>query len=160
VLVPDDRSLFKTLTTRENLVLGRRKAGPTLDDVLGYFPELAKRLNLAAGMLSGGEQQMLALGRALIQAPKILLIDELSMGLAPLIVEHLLPLVRRVATETGTAVVLVEQHVRLALETADRAIVLVHGDTSLRATAAELLADTSRLERAYLGDTPTTSATS
>ena len=101
---------------------------------------------------------MRARGRALIQAPKILLIDELSMGLAALIVEHLLPLVRRVATETGTAVLLVEQHLRLALETADRALVLVHGETSLRATAAELLADTSRLERAYLGDAPITSA--
>jgi branched-chain amino acid transport system ATP-binding protein len=152
VLVPDDRALFKTLTTRENLELGRRRGGPTIDDVLGYFPELAKRLDLDAGMLSGGEQQMLALGRALVQAPKILLVDELSMGLAPLVVEHLLPLVRQVATETGTAVVLVEQHVKLALETADRAIVLVHGETSLRASAAELLADTGRLERAYLGD--------
>jgi branched-chain amino acid transport system ATP-binding protein len=154
VLVPDDRSLFKTLTARENLILGRRKGGPSVDDIVGYFPALAKRLDVAAGMLSGGEQQMLALGRALIQSPKILLIDELSMGLAPLIVEHLLTLVRRVATETGTAVVLVEQHVRLALETADRAVVLVHGETSLSAPASELLADTSRLERAYLGDGP------
>jgi branched-chain amino acid transport system ATP-binding protein len=152
VLVPDDRSLFRTLTTRENLELGRRKDGPTIDAVLEYFPELTKRLDLPAGILSGGEQQMLALGRALIQAPKILLIDELSMGLAPLIVEHLLPVVSRVATETGAAVVLVEQHVHLALEIADRALVLVHGETSLRATAAELIADSTRLERAYLGD--------
>jgi branched-chain amino acid transport system ATP-binding protein len=156
VLVPDDRSLFKTLTTRENLVLGQRKDGPRVEAVLDYFPELAKRLDLAAGMLSGGEQQMLALGRALIQAPKILLIDELSMGLAPLIVEHLLPIVSRVASETGAAVVLVEQHVHLALEIANRAIVLVHGEISLQASASELLADTGRLERAYLGETHAT----
>jgi branched-chain amino acid transport system ATP-binding protein len=151
VLVPDDRSLFKTLTARENLKLARRKGGPSIDEVIAYVPELEKRLDLAAGNLSGGEQQMLALARAFIQRPKVLLIDELSMGLAPLVVEYLLPLVRRVATDTGAAVVLVEQHVHLALEIADRAVVLIHGDTSLTANAADLLADSSILERAYLG---------
>jgi branched-chain amino acid transport system ATP-binding protein len=87
---------------------------------------------------------MLATGRTLEQDPKVLLIDELSMGLAPVIVEQLLPVIRRVADETGTAVVLVEQHVSLVLQTADSAVVLAHGEEVLRGTAAELLADPSR----------------
>jgi branched-chain amino acid transport system ATP-binding protein len=103
-------------------------------------------------MISGGEQQMLAIGRALMQDPKVLLVDELSMGLAPVIVENLLPIVRRVATETGAAVVLVEQHVRLALEVSDRAIVLAHGAVVLQNTAQALLANPRNLERAYLGE--------
>jgi len=150
VLVPDDRALFTTLTTKENLQLGRRNGGPLVDDVLAYFPALAKRLNVNAGLLSGGEQQMLAMGRALMQQPKVLIIDELSMGLAPVIVEQLLPVVRQVATDTGAAVLLVEQHVRLALGISDRATVLVHGAIALEAPADELLADMSRIEQAYL----------
>jgi branched-chain amino acid transport system ATP-binding protein len=151
VLVPDDRSLFTQLTVRDNLTLARRRHGSTVDQVLDHFPALAKRLKVPAGMLSGGEQQMLALGRALIQDPRVLLIDELSMGLAPVIVEELLPVVRRIADGTGTAVVLVEQHVRPALEVADRAVVLVHGETVLTGPAARLAADPGLLERAYLG---------
>ena len=152
VLVPDDRSLFTQLTVRDNLTLARRRRGSTVDQVLDFFPALGKRLKLPAGMLSGGEQQMLALGRALIQDPRVLLIDELSMGLAPVIVEELLPIVRRIADGTGAAVVLVEQHVRLALEVADRAVVLVHGETVLSGPAATLAADPGLLERAYLGE--------
>jgi branched-chain amino acid transport system ATP-binding protein len=152
VLVPDDRSLFTQLTVRDNLTLARRRQGSTVDQVLDFFPALGKRLRVAAGMLSGGEQQMLALGRAMIQDPRVLLIDELSMGLAPVIVEELLPIVRRIAEDTGTAVVLVEQHVRLALEVADRAVVLVHGETVLNGSAARLAADPGLLERAYLGE--------
>ena len=152
VLVPDDRSLFTQLTVRDNLTLARRRRGSTLDQVLDFFPALGKRLKVAAGMLSGGEQQMLALGRAMIQDPRVLLIDELSMGLAPVIVEELLPVVRRIADGMGTSVVLVEQHVRLALEVADRAVVLVHGETVLNESAATLAADLGRLERAYLGE--------
>ncbi|MGI5459183.1 ABC transporter ATP-binding protein [Streptomyces sp. CA-249302] len=152
VLVPDDRALFTQLTVRDNLTLARRRRGGTLDQVLDYFPALGKRLKIAAGMLSGGEQQMLALGRAMIQNPRVLLIDELSMGLAPVIVEELLPIVRRIAEDTGAAVVLVEQHVRLALDLADRAVVLVHGDTLLSGSAATLVADPGLLERAYLGE--------
>jgi branched-chain amino acid transport system ATP-binding protein len=112
------------------------------------------RFKVEAGMLSGGEQQMLAVGRALMLDPRVLLIDELSMGLAPVVVEELLPIVRRVATETGAAVVLVEQHVHLALEVADRAVVLAHGATVLARPAAELVADPAVLEKAYLGETP------
>ncbi len=153
VLVPDDRALFTGLTTRDNLALCRRRGGTTIEQVLEYFPSLKKRYKVEAGKLSGGEQQMLAVGRALMLNPRALLIDELSMGLAPVMVEELLPIVRRVATETGAAVVLVEQHVRLALEIADDAVVLAHGATVLNRPAAELAADPSVLERAYMGET-------
>jgi branched-chain amino acid transport system ATP-binding protein len=159
VLVPDNRSLFRGLTCKENIELGRRRGGSvSIDDVLDFFPALRARLNLNAGDLSGGEQQMLAMARGLIQQPRVLLVDELSMGLAPIIVEHLLPVVHRVAKDTGTAVVLVEQHVQLALGIADHAIVLVHGDIALGAPAARLLDDVSIIEGAYLGTDVTDSA--
>ncbi|ASR03055.1 ABC transporter ATP-binding protein [Gordonia rubripertincta] len=150
VLVPDDRALFTTLTTYENLKLaGRKKA--KIDGVFDLFPRLRERTSVAAGSLSGGEQQMLAIGRALVQDPTVLLIDELSMGLAPVIVEQLLPVIRQVADDTGTAVILVEQHVRLALQTADRAVVLAHGTEVLSGDAGDLLAHPERIEAAYLG---------
>ncbi|MEX5637022.1 ABC transporter ATP-binding protein [Parafrankia sp. FMc2] len=151
VLVPDDRSLFSTLLVRENLTVANRPGGYTLDEVVDLFPALAPRLGVPAGALSGGEQQMLAVARALVQRPRVLLIDEMSMGLAPVIVEGLLPVVRRIADETGAVVVLVEQHVRLALEVADRAVVLVHGEVVRSGPAAELAADPEALEAAYLG---------
>jgi branched-chain amino acid transport system ATP-binding protein len=122
-----------------------------VDEVIDLFPALARRLKIKAGMLSGGEQQMLAMARGIVQRPKVFLVDEMSMGLAPIIVESLLPVVRRIADETGAAVVLVEQHVRLALEVADTAMVLVHGDVSLRGSVDEFRADPSRLEAAHLG---------
>ena len=154
VLVPDKRALFTQLTTLENLAVARRgtrRDGPTIDDVLDLFPSLKDRAKVAAGLLSGGEQQMLALARALVQAPRVLLIDEMSMGLAPVIVESLMPVIRRVADESGAAVVLVEQHVGLALEIADDALVLVHGDVMLQQSAETLRRDTTLLEAAYLG---------
>ena len=157
VLVPDDRALFRGLSCEKNLRLAvgsarRSEVRARLDQALEWFPALAKRMKVDAGQVSGGEQQMLAISRALLQQPKALLIDELSMGLAPVIVESILPVLRSVAREHGTAMILVEQHVRLALEAADRAVVLVHGSIAFECSATELAADLPRLERAYLGE--------
>lgn len=153
VLVPDDRALFTTLTVKENLTIANKSGGLDVDGAMDLFPSLTKRLKVAAGSLSGGEQQMLAVAHALVQNPRVLLIDEMSMGLAPVIVEDLLPLVRRIADETNAVVVLVEQHVSLALSVADQAIVVVHGDVHLRGPAGDLAADPALLETAYLGET-------
>ena len=151
VLVPDDRALFSALTVQENLRVAVRRKGQ-IDDVIDLFPALGMRRRMTAGTLSGGEQQMLAIARALVQRPRVLLIDEMSMGLAPVIVEDLLPIVRRVADETAAAVVLVEQHVGLALDVADEVLVLVHGEVALRDCVAGLRSDLSRLEAAYIGE--------
>lgn len=154
VLVPDDRALFRQLSTEQNLMLAvarrsRRRAG--LRQVLEYFPALEKRLSVDAGRLSGGEQQMLAIGRAILQRPAVLLIDELSMGLAPVIVTEILDVLKKLAATAGTGVLLVEQHVHLALGVADKAVVLVHGQVADQGSAAELRDDPGRVERAYLG---------
>jgi branched-chain amino acid transport system ATP-binding protein len=151
ILVPDDRSLFMTLTVRENLEVARRRSRQPAESMIELFPLLGTRWNLSAGSLSGGEQQMLAVARAVIQQPRVLLIDEMSMGLAPIVVESLIPLVRRVADQSGAVVVLVEQHVRLALEVSDRAIVLVHGEVVLSGTGEQLRNDPDSLEAAYFG---------
>ncbi|GMU79062.1 MAG: ABC transporter ATP-binding protein [Acidimicrobiia bacterium] len=151
VLVPDNRSLFTKLTVEQNLAVARPRRGPSPRDMLEVFPDLERRWKLRAGALSGGEQQMLAMARALIQDPSVLLIDEMSMGLAPLVVEALFETVRRIASEHGCSVLLVEQHVKLALEVADSASVLNRGSIVLRGASRDLLADAQSLEGAYLG---------
>ena len=152
VLVPDDRALFNDLTIEEHLTLGTRRTGADPRCLFDVFPSLESRWHVRAGALSGGEQQMLAMARGLAQDPSVLLIDEMSMGLAPVIVEALLPVVRAIADERDAAVVIVEQHVRLALGVADHALVLVHGDVVLRGSAEVLADDIGALERAYLGE--------
>ena len=151
VLVPDDRALFTRLTVEENLEVARRPGGATPKEMLGFFPLLEKRWRVAAGSLSGGEQQMLAVARALIQDPKVMLVDEPSQGLAPLVVEFMFDMLRRVADERGTTIVLVEQHVELALAVADEAAVLQRGAIVLRAGSAEVRDRYDELEQAYLG---------
>lgn len=149
-LVPDDRALFGSLTTEENLTVVRRRNALRVEEILDIFPALAARRKVPAALLSGGEQQMLSIGRALLNRPKLLLVDEMSMGLAPEIVRTMLPVLRSAAAE-GAGILLVEQHVSLALSIADEAIVIVHGSPTLRAAAAELRADPTKLETAYLG---------
>jgi branched-chain amino acid transport system ATP-binding protein len=155
-LVPQDRGVFHGLTVRENLRLSERATGGSADftvaDALEHFPALAPLMRRQAGLLSGGEQQMLGLARALVATPRVLLIDEMSLGLAPIIVERLLPLVRRIATERDVAVVVVEQHVSMALEIADRAYVLSRGAIVLSGEARELAARPDILEESYLGE--------
>jgi len=148
--VPEDRSLFFSLTVAENLKLGTR--GGDVTPVFHHFPALEALMDRRAGLLSGGEQQMLAVGRALLTKPKLLMVDEMSLGLAPIIVQQLLPIVRTVADETGAGVLLVEQHVNLALEVADRAVVLAHGDIVLEGDAAQLQRDRHLLESSDLGE--------
>ena len=152
--VPDDRALFYGLTTRQNLRLAvpRRDSHSALQQVLDYFPALSELLDRRAGLLSGGEQQMLAVGRALGTRPKVLMVDEMSLGLAPLIVQRLLPVVRRIAQELGTAVLLVEQHVDLALEVADRAYVLDRGHIVISGKAEELRNRRDLLRASYMGE--------
>ena len=170
-LVPEGRALFPGLTVREHLRLaggrgapggrggpsGRggqsRKAGTREDELLEMLPELRKCLGRKAGLLSGGEQQMLAVGRALVTRPRLLLVDEMSLGLAPVIVERLIPILRRAADELGSSVLFVEQHVALALEVADRAYVLTHGRIGLEGPAAELRERRELLAASYLGET-------
>jgi ABC-type branched-subunit amino acid transport system ATPase component len=150
--VPEGRGLFFGLTVAEHFRLGHR--GERLDAARAYeyFPALEPLQGRPVGLLSGGEQQMLAVARALARRPRLLLLDELSLGLAPVVVERLLPVVRRYAQESGCAVLVVEQHVELALEIADRGYVLSHGEVVLHRPAAALRADEQLLVASYLGE--------
>ena len=152
-IVPEGRGLFYRLTVGENLRLRRhRDSAVQIDDVLTYFPALASLLDRRTALLSGGEQQMLALAGALVADPKVIMLDEMSLGLAPIIVEQLLPTVRRIADERGMGVLLVEQHVLAALKVATRGYVLAHGSVVAEGTTAELRRDAELLEASYLGE--------
>ena len=144
--VTEERSVFKGLSTRDNLRCG----GVSTADALALFPELEKRLGVRGGLLSGGEQQMLTLARALCRKPRLLLADELSLGLAPLVVERLLQAVRAAADERGTGVIIVEQHARKALKYADRVLVLTRGRVRMTMSASEARVQLADIESHYL----------
>jgi branched-chain amino acid transport system ATP-binding protein len=148
--VTEERSVFKGLSGLDNL----RCAGVSEKDIVSLFPELGKVMKTLGGLLSGGEQQMLTLGRAILRRPAILLADELSLGLAPLTARRLLQTVRAAATEHGTAVLVVEQHVRRVLRYADRVYVMRRGRIEMSLTAAETLSRISEIEQSYLSQTP------
>ena len=150
--VPEGRGIFFGLTVAEHFRLGHRGETLDADAAYGYFPALSELKERRAGLLSGGEQQMLAVGRALARHPKLLLLDELSLGLAPVIVERLLPVVREYAKESGCGVLLVEQHVQLALTIADRGYVLSHGEILMHEKAEALRANRQLLVASYLGE--------
>jgi branched-chain amino acid transport system ATP-binding protein len=150
-LVPEDRALFADLTVNENLRLGSRGRRDAVARTYDLFPELAALAKRKAGLLSGGEQQMLAIARGLAARPRLLVVDEMSLGLAPLIVDRLLNMLKYVVTETGTALLLVEQHAHLSLAIADRAYVLNHGELVLEGRAQDLRDRRDLLEVSYLG---------
>jgi branched-chain amino acid transport system ATP-binding protein len=151
VLIPDSRELFTMLTVEENLRVAAGRHGAEPRSALDLFPALGPRWRLRAGALSGGEQQMLAMARGLIRRPKVLLIDELSLGLAPIVVERLFSAIRQIANDSDCAVVFVEQYVSLALEVADSVTVLNRGAVVLSGSAKDVASDPQVLEDAYLG---------
>ena len=155
--VPEGRGIFAKLTVRENLRMGtythradRLRSAEDLERVLELFPRLAERIEQRAGSLSGGEQQMLALARALVSRPRLLMVDELSLGLAPLIVQQLFGIVRDINRD-GVAILLVEQYVNLALEASERAYVLGKGRVVASGKSRDLLADNELVRSSYLG---------
>ncbi len=153
-LVPEGRAIFSNLTVRENLLLGaylrKDSTNDDLDRLLSVFPILRERFNQRAGTLSGGEQQMLAIARALMSKPRLLLLDEPSLGLAPLIVKTIFEIIRDI-NRAGVTVLLVEQNARMALASADHAHVLETGKIVLSGPSRELAGD-EKVKAAYLGD--------
>ena len=154
IQVPEGRRVFPNLSVRENLEMGSYRRGRAhrarnLDRVSTIFPRLRERMDQRAGTLSGGEQQMLAIGRGLMAEPRLLILDEPSLGLSPLLVEEMFALIARIRAE-GLSVLLVEQNVVQSLGIADRAYVLEHGQFALTGPAATLMAD-PRLRQTYLG---------
>jgi branched-chain amino acid transport system ATP-binding protein len=155
VQVPEGRKIFPGLTVKENLELGsyvaaaRAHRRQSLERVLGLFPRLAERQRQAAGTMSGGEQQMLAIGRALMARPRVLMLDEPSLGLAPIIVQEIFRIIAEI-NRLGTTVLLVEQNTRQALSLSRRGYVLENGRIALEGTGAELLGN-EHVRRAYLG---------
>ena len=151
VMVPEGRGIFPQLTVQENLAMGAfAHGGGDPEPQYARFPRLKERRKQVAGTLSGGEQQMLAIGRALMSRPKLLLLDEPSMGLAPLMVAKIFEIVRDIA-RSGVTILLVEQNAKLALELASRGYVMESGAITLSGEAAKLLAD-PRVREAYLGE--------
>ncbi len=155
-LVPEGRGVFPRLTIAENLAMGafsrndRAGIARDTDHVYGLFPRLREREAQLAGTLSGGEQQMLAIGRALMSRPKLLLLDEPSMGLAPIMVQKIFEVIRTVAAE-GMTILLIEQNAKLALETSRRGYVMESGEITLTGLSADLLHD-AKVREAYLGE--------
>jgi branched-chain amino acid transport system ATP-binding protein len=154
--VPDGRGTFTALSVDENLRLGahvrrdKERIGADLEKMYSRFPRLGERRHQQAGTLSGGEQQMLAISRALMLRPKLLLLDEPSFGLAPKIVAEIFRILRSINTDDGVSMLLVEQNAKLALELADHAYLLETGRVAMSGTSAQLMADES-VRRAYLG---------
>ncbi|MBS1160613.1 MAG: transporter ATP-binding protein [Proteobacteria bacterium] len=155
-LVPEGRGVFPRLSVAENLAMGafvrddKAAIAADLAKVYGYFPRLKERESQLAGTLSGGEQQMLAIGRALMSRPKMLLLDEPSMGLAPIMVQKIFEVVRAVAAD-GMTILLIEQNAKLALESSQRAYVMESGEITVHGDSAQLL-DDPKVRAAYLGE--------
>lgn len=152
--VPEGRKLFPNLSVRDNLELGSYRRGKgnretNIDQVLDIFPKLRERIDQIAGTLSGGEQQMVAIGRGLMSEPKVLILDEPSLGLSPLLVEQMFELIKQI-NETGLAILLVEQNVIQSLAIADRAYVIEEGAVSISGKAEELR-ENNDLKKSYLG---------
>ena len=153
-LCPEGRRIFQQMTVRENLEMGgfsrpNAEIEGSMEDVFNRFPRLREREKQIAGTLSGGEQQMLAMGRALMSKPKLLMLDEPSMGLAPILVEQIFDIIKELHA-AGTTILLVEQNAQMALSIADRAYVLGTGQVTMSGAAADVLAD-DRVRAAYLG---------
>ncbi|WP_300709945.1 ABC transporter ATP-binding protein [Limnohabitans sp.] len=155
--VPDGRGTFMALSTEENLRLGafsrasREGLAQDMDKVYGYFPRLRERASQQAGTLSGGEQQMLAIGRALMGRPRLLLLDEPSFGLAPLVVKDIFAIMRRINQEEKVSILLVEQNAKLALDIADTAYLLETGRVVLHGSSSDMRSNDA-VRRAYLGE--------